>query len=79
MIKIGAVSLAFLTLFVLTARADKQADRIYEEAIRLHGSAEFEEVFSLYTISPFFTVALTLPSAPFSTRSTGTRDNRVPR
>ncbi|MEE4217586.1 MAG: tetratricopeptide repeat protein [Xanthomonadales bacterium] len=45
----GVVSLSFLTLFVLTAHADKQADRLYAEAIRLHGSARLEEVFSLYT------------------------------
>lgn len=49
MIKTRAVSLAFLTLFTLSVDADRQADQLYEEAIRLHGSAKLEEVFSLYT------------------------------
>ncbi len=49
MIKTRAVSLAFLALFVLSVHADRQADQLYEEAIRLHGSAKLEEVFSLYT------------------------------
>ena len=38
-----------LALFAASAFADKQADRYYEEAIRLHGSADLEEVFDLYT------------------------------
>lgn len=41
--------LILLALFVATAHADKQADRYYEEAIRLHGTSNLKEVFALYT------------------------------
>lgn len=37
-----------LTLFSVTAHADKRADRYYEEAISLHGTASLAEVFDLY-------------------------------